>query len=54
MLAEVVAQADRLAGVVDELRVQRKLLVQVLLNCRPSAAPSGSWSPEFSPACLSP
>ena len=32
MLAEVVAQPHRLAGVVDELRVQRKLLVQMLLH----------------------
>ena len=30
MLAEVVAQPHRFAGVVDELRVQRKLLVQAL------------------------
>ena len=30
MLAEVVAQPDRLAGLIDKLRVQRKRLIQVL------------------------
>ena len=30
MLAEVVAQPDRLARLIDKLRIQRKLLVQML------------------------